>query len=66
MDIDFNRAAEEEKKRRHDVMAHVHTFGAACPKAAGIIHLGATSAFVGDNTVFNVLCLFRLQYFHGF
>jgi len=49
--IDFERAAEEEKRRRHDVMAHVHTFGVCCPKAAPIMHLGATSAFVGDNTV---------------
>lgn len=48
--IDWGRAAEEEKARRHDVMAHVHTFGAAAPKAAPIIHLGATSCFVGDNT----------------
>ncbi|XP_078321020.1 adenylosuccinate lyase-like [Crassostrea virginica] len=48
--IDFQLAAAEEKKVRHDVMAHVHTFGACCPKAAGIIHLGATSAYVGDNT----------------
>ena len=44
-------AAEEEKNRRHDVMAHVHTFAACCPKAAAIIHLGATSCYVGDNTV---------------
>ena len=49
--IDYNLAAAEEKKRRHDVMAHVHTFGACCPKAASIIHLGATSCYVGDNTV---------------
>lgn len=49
--IDFKMAAAEEKKRRHDVMAHVHTFGNCCPKAASIIHLGATSCFVGDNTV---------------
>ncbi|POW01339.1 hypothetical protein PSTT_12576, partial [Puccinia striiformis] len=42
-------AAAEEKKRRHDVMAHVHTFGLACPKAAPIIHLGATSCYVTDN-----------------
>ena len=49
--IDFNRAAEEEKRVRHDVMAHVHTYAACCPKAAPIIHLGATSAYVGDNTV---------------
>ncbi|XP_061193951.1 LOW QUALITY PROTEIN: adenylosuccinate lyase-like [Saccostrea echinata] len=48
--IDFELAATEEKKFRHDVMAHVHTFGACCPKAASIIHLGATSAYVGDNT----------------
>ncbi len=52
--IDFDRAAAEEKKRRHDVMAHVHTYGAVCPKAAGIIHLGATSAYVGDNTVSSI------------
>lgn len=49
--IDFQMAAEEEKRLRHDVMAHVHTFGHCCPKAAGIIHLGATSCYVGDNTV---------------
>ena len=49
--IDYNLAAAEEKKRRHDVMAHVHTFGICCPKAAPIIHLGATSCYVGDNTV---------------
>lgn len=49
-DIDFAKAAEYEKKFRHDVMAHVHTYGDAAPSAKGIIHLGATSAFVGDNT----------------
>ena len=49
--IDYNLAAAEERKRRHDVMAHVHTFGVCCPKAAPIIHLGATSCYVGDNTV---------------
>jgi len=48
--IDFDYAKEKEKEFRHDVMAHVHTFGKACPKAMPIIHLGATSAFVGDNT----------------
>ncbi|XP_048754650.2 adenylosuccinate lyase-like isoform X2 [Ostrea edulis] len=48
--IDFELAAAEEKKVRHDVMAHVHTFGQCCPKSAPIIHLGATSAYVGDNT----------------
>lgn len=52
--IDFDRAAEEEKRCRHDVMAHVHTFAACCPKAAPIIHLGATSCYVGDNTVSNL------------
>jgi len=47
--IDFSLAAEQERKVRHDVMAHVHTFGVAAPKAAAIIHLGATSCYVGDN-----------------
>uniref|UniRef100_A0A8B9HSS2 Adenylosuccinate lyase n=1 Tax=Astyanax mexicanus TaxID=7994 RepID=A0A8B9HSS2_ASTMX len=49
-DINFAMAAEEEKKLRHDVMAHVHTFAYCCPNAAPIIHLGATSCYVGDNT----------------
>ncbi|XP_036446368.1 adenylosuccinate lyase [Colossoma macropomum] len=49
-DIDFAMAAEEERKLRHDVMAHVHTFANCCPTAAPIIHLGATSCYVGDNT----------------
>lgn len=48
--IDYEKAKEYEGRLRHDVMAHVHTFGDACPKAAGIIHLGATSCYVGDNT----------------
>jgi adenylosuccinate lyase len=48
-DIDYDLAKAEEKKRRHDVMAHVHTFGAACPGAAAIIHLGATSCDITDN-----------------
>ena len=48
-DIDFDAAAEYEKKLRHDVMAHVHTYGDACPAAKAIIHLGATSNFVVDN-----------------
>lgn len=55
--IDFELAATEEKKRRHDVMAHVHTFAACCPKAAAIIHLGATSCYVGDNTVSDYRCV---------
>lgn len=48
--IDFEKAAYYEKKFRHDVMAHVHTYGNVAPLAKPIIHLGATSAFVGDNT----------------
>ena len=48
--IDYELAAKKEAEFRHDVMAHVHTFGTQAPKAMGIIHLGATSAFVGDNT----------------
>jgi adenylosuccinate lyase len=48
-EIDFARAADWEKRLRHDVMAHVHTFGEAAPAAAEIIHLGATSQFVVDN-----------------
>ena len=43
-------AAEREKLVRHDVMSHVYAYGLVCPKAAGIIHLGATSCYVGDNT----------------
>jgi adenylosuccinate lyase len=49
-DVDFEAAARFEKELRHDVMAHIHAYGAQCPKAAGIIHLGATSCFVTDNT----------------
>ncbi len=49
-DIDFKRAAEIEKEVRHDVMSHVHAYGEQCPNAKPIIHLGATSAYVGDNT----------------
>lgn len=48
--MDYEKAKKYERELRHDVMAHVHTFGDACPKAAGIIHLGATSCYVGDNT----------------
>ena len=47
--IDFKRAARYEKQFRHDVMAHVYTFGDVAPKAAPIIHLGATSCYIGDN-----------------
>lgn len=49
-DIDFDAIAAYEKRLRHDVMAHVHAFGDCCPKARPIIHLGATSCYVGDNT----------------
>ena len=49
-DIDYDLAAQKEKELRHDVMAHIHTFGTLCPKAMPIIHLGATSCYVGDNT----------------
>lgn len=60
-DIDYDRAREYESKLRHDVMAHVHTFGDACPKARPIIHLGATSCYVGDNTDIIVLREAMLQ-----
>ncbi len=49
-DIDYGEAARQEQKVRHDVMAHVITYGLQCPDARGIIHLGATSCYVGDNT----------------
>ena len=49
-DINFETAKEREKAVRHDVMSHVYAYGVQCPKAKGIIHLGATSCFVGDNT----------------
>ncbi|NBX29666.1 adenylosuccinate lyase [bacterium] len=48
--IDFAKAADYERRMRHDVFAHLHTFGDACPQARPILHLGATSAFVTDNT----------------
>ena len=49
-DINFEVAKEREKAVRHDVMSHVYAYGVQCPKAKGIIHLGATSCYVGDNT----------------
>lgn len=49
-DIDYASAAKWEKKLRHDVMAHIHAWGETCTKAMPIIHLGATSCYVGDNT----------------
>lgn len=48
--IDYDLAEKKEKELRHDVMAHIQTFAEQCPEASSIIHLGATSAFVGDNT----------------
>ncbi|MEC7986676.1 MAG: adenylosuccinate lyase [Myxococcota bacterium] len=53
--IDYQAVAVYEKKFRHDVMAHVHHYGDLCPRARGILHLGATSCFVGDNTDILVL-----------
>ncbi len=67
--IDFEIAAEKEKEIRHDVMAHVYEFGLKCPKAAGIIHLGATSQFVVCNTDLLIqkqaLALIRNALLHG-
>ena len=63
-DIDFDMASRREKEVRHDVMAHVYTYGVAAPSAAGIIHLGATSCYVTDNAD---LILYRegLRYLRG-
>ena len=63
-DIDYDTAAQREKEVRHDVMAHVYTYGKAAPSAAGIIHLGATSCYVTDNAD---LVIYRegLQYLRG-
>ncbi|MDR3729042.1 MAG: adenylosuccinate lyase, partial [Oscillospiraceae bacterium] len=63
-DIDYECAAAREKEVRHDVMAHVYTYGKAAPSAAGIIHLGATSCYVTDNAD---LILYRdgLKYLRG-
>ncbi|MDR2025160.1 MAG: adenylosuccinate lyase [Hungatella sp.] len=49
-DINYDVAVQREKEVRHDVMSHVYAYGVQCPKAKGIIHLGATSCYVGDNT----------------
>ena len=48
-DVNYEVAEEREKQVRHDVMSHVYAYGVQCPKAKGIIHLGATSCYVGDN-----------------
>ncbi|MEG0767840.1 MAG: adenylosuccinate lyase, partial [Clostridia bacterium] len=48
--INYDDAMEREKECRHDVMSHVYAYGLQCPKAKGVIHLGATSCYVGDNT----------------
>ena len=63
-DIDYDVAAAREKEVRHDVMAHVYTYGKAAPSAAGIIHLGATSCYVTDNAD---LIIYRegLRYLRG-
>lgn len=63
-DIDFDMASQREREVRHDVMAHVYTYGKAAPSAAGIIHLGATSCYVTDNAD---LILYRegLRYLRG-
>lgn len=53
--IDFDYARKEERLLKHDVMAHVHTFAHCCPKAAPIIHLGATSCYVTDNA--DLICI---------
>ncbi|MDU4977578.1 MAG: lyase family protein, partial [Hungatella hathewayi] len=49
-EINYDVAKQREKEVRHDVMSHVYAYGVQCPKARGIIHLGATSCYVGDNT----------------
>ncbi|HOC09107.1 MAG TPA: adenylosuccinate lyase, partial [Bacillota bacterium] len=49
-DINYGTAAKKEAEVRHDVMAHIYAYGEQCPKAKPIIHLGATSSYVGDNT----------------
>lgn len=64
-DINYNVAEERERQVRHDVMSHVYAYGEQCPSAKGIIHLGATSCYVGDNTdiiiMDNALALLEIQ-----
>ena len=54
-DINYDVAKAREKEVRHDVMSHVYAYGVQCPKAKGIIHLGATSCYVGDNTDISIM-----------
>ena len=61
-DINYDVAKEREKLVRHDVMSHVYAYGVQCPKAKGIIHLGATSCYVGDNTDIIVMTEFADKY----
>ncbi len=60
-DINYDVAKAREKEVRHDVMSHVYAYGEQCPKAAGIIHLGATSCYVGDNTDLIIIMTEALQ-----
>ncbi|EYE88204.1 adenylosuccinate lyase [Fervidicella metallireducens AeB] len=66
--INYDVAKEREKQTRHDVMSHVYAYGVQCPKAKGIIHLGATSCYVGDNTdaiiMKDALLLIRIKLLH--
>ena len=62
-DINYEVAKEREKQVRHDVMSHVYAYGVQCPKAKGIIHLGATSCYVGDNTDIKALPTLAFTHF---
>ena len=58
--VDIKAADAEERKIKHDVMAHLHVFAMQCPTASPIIHLGATSCYVGDNTVRNFVNVYSI------
>ena len=58
-DINYDVAKAREKVVRHDVMSHVYAYGQQCPEASGIIHLGATSCYVGDNTDVIIMRVYR-------
>ena len=58
-DIDFAAVEAKEKELRHDVMSHIHVFGTQCPDAMPVIHLGATSCYVTDNSELIPVCLSR-------